>query len=209
MNKENKLGMGLGALLSNSTNEISKGVKKINISQIQPNPSQPRKNFKEEDLIELASSIKAQGLIQPIIVRKKHDDLFQIIAGERRWRASQLAGLHEIDCVIKDMEDTQVLEAALIENIQREDLNVIEEANAYKGLLQLKNITNENLAKILGKSSSHVLSLTVCKILTLTCWCLRPSITGPLRRSKSAFFSTMPRTLTKYPFDTLCRGCIS
>ena len=156
MNKENKLGMGLGALLSNSNNENSKGVKKINISQIQPNSSQPRKNFKEEDLIELASSIKAQGLIQPIIVRKKHDDLFQIIAGERRWRASQLAGLHEIDCVIKEMEDTQVLEAALIENIQREDLNVIEEANAYKGLLQLKNITNENLAKILGKSSSHV-----------------------------------------------------
>ena len=156
MNKENKLGMGLGALLSNSNNENSKGVKKINISQIQPNPSQPRKNFKEEDLIELASSIKAQGLIQPIIVRKKHDDLFQIIAGERRWRASQLAGLHEIDCVIKDMGDNQVLEAALIENIQREDLNVIEEANAYKGLLQLKNITNENLAKILGKSSSHV-----------------------------------------------------
>ena len=158
MNKENKLGMGLGALLSktneNVLNEV--GVKKINISQIKPNPNQPRKNFNEDELKELASSIKSQGLIQPIIVKDSENNQYQIVAGERRWRASQLAGLHEIECVIKDIKDAQVLEAALIENIQREDLNVIEEANAYKGLIHLKEINNENLSKLIGKSSSHI-----------------------------------------------------
>ena len=156
MNKDNKLGMGLGALLSTNTNNGNQGVKKINISQIIPNPSQPRKNFIENELKELSLSIKNQGLIQPIIVRPVDDGQYQIIAGERRWRASQLAGLHEIECIIRDVEDINVLEAALIENIQREDLNVIEEAYAYKGLIELKNITNENLAKKIGKSSSHV-----------------------------------------------------
>ena len=158
MNKENKLGMGLGALLSTpiKNNETSSGIQKINISQIAPNPLQPRKNFKDEELKELSSSIKNQGLIQPIIVKKTADDQFQIIAGERRWRACQLNGMHEVDCVIKNLDDTHVLEAALIENIQREDLNVIEEANAYKGLIEIKGINNENLAKLIGKSSSHI-----------------------------------------------------
>ena len=158
MNKENKLGMGLGALLSKSdnNNENNNSIKKINISQITPNPSQPRKNFRDEELKELSSSIKNQGLIQPIIVKSIADNQFQIIAGERRWRACQLNGMHEIDCVIKYLHDINVLEAALIENIQREDLNVIEEANAYKGLIEIKNINNENLAKLIGKSPSHV-----------------------------------------------------
>ena len=158
MNKENKLGMGLGALLSTTNNNSgsSNGIQKINISQIIPNPSQPRKNFKDEDLKELSSSIKNQGLIQPIIIKPMKDGQYQIIAGERRWRACQLNGMHEVDCVIKNLDDTNVLEAALIENIQREDLNVIEEANAYKGLIDIKNINNENLAKLIGKSSSHV-----------------------------------------------------
>ena len=158
MNKENKLGMGLGALLStkNNKNETNNNAQKINISQIVPNPLQPRKNFKNEELKELSSSIKNQGLIQPIIVKPTDDNQFQIIAGERRWRACQLNGMHEIDCVIKDLDETSVLEAALIENIQREDLNVIEEANAYKGLINIKNINNESLAKLIGKSPSHV-----------------------------------------------------
>ena len=158
MNKENKLGMGLGALLSTpkNINESNNGVQKINISQIVPNPSQPRKNFKDEELKELSLSIKNQGLIQPIIVKRTTDNQFQIIAGERRWRACQLNGMHEVDCVIKDLDDTNVLEAALIENIQREDLNIIEEANAYKGLINIKRINNENLAKLIGKSASHV-----------------------------------------------------
>ena len=158
MNKENKLGMGLGTLLSptNNKNQTNDSVKKINISQIVPNPSQPRKNFKNEELNELSSSIKNQGLIQPIIVKPADNNQFQIIAGERRWRACQINGMHEVDCVIKDLDETSVLEAALIENIQREDLNVIEEANAYKGLINIKNINNEILAKLIGKSSSYV-----------------------------------------------------
>ena len=158
MNKENKLGMGLGALLSttNNKNETNNNVQKINISQIVPNPLQPRKNFKNEELKELSSSIKNQGLIQPIIVKPTDDNQFQIIAGERRWRACQLNGMHEVDCVIKEIDEKSILEAALIENIQREDLNVIEEANAYKGLIDIKGISNENLAKLIGKSSSHV-----------------------------------------------------
>ncbi len=158
MNKENKLGRGLGALLStpNNKNPINNGVQKINISQIIPNPFQPRKNFKDEELKELSSSINNQGLIQPIIVKPTTNKQFLIIAGERRWRACQLNGMHEIDCIVKDLDDTNVLEAALIENIQREDLNVIEEANAYKGLVDINKINNESLAKLIGKSSSHV-----------------------------------------------------
>ena len=158
MNKENKLGMGLGALLSTtskSSNEAS-GVQKINISQIKPNPKQPRKYFDEKELKDLALSIKNQGLLQPIVVRLTEDNQYQIIAGERRWRASQLAGLHEVESIIKNINDLDVLEAALIENIQREDLNVIEEANAYKDLIKLRNISNEQLSKIIGKSSSHI-----------------------------------------------------
>ena len=158
MNKDNKLGMGLGALLSNQNKDIKKEVEisRLNISTIKPNPSQPRKNFNEDELKELASSIKTQGLIQPIIVRLGNDGQYEIVAGERRWRASQLAGLHEVDCVIKNLKDIDVLESALIENIQREDLNVIEEAHAYKGLIDLKKLTNDKLAKLIGKSSSYI-----------------------------------------------------
>lgn len=156
MNKENKLGKGLGALLSTNQTNVGNLVKRINISQIKPNPNQPRKAFSEKEIGELATSIKNQGIIQPIVVKEINDEQYQIIAGERRWRASQLAGLHEVDCVIKDLKDSQILESALIENIQREDLNVIEEANAYKDLISIKKMNNEGLAKMIGKSASHV-----------------------------------------------------
>ena len=110
MNKENKLGMGLGALLSTTGNNTdNKGIQKVNISQIIPNPSQPRKNFKDEDLRELSSSIKNQGLIQPIIIKPIKDGQYQIIAGERRWRACQVNGMHEVECVIKNLDDTNFL----------------------------------------------------------------------------------------------------
>ena len=159
MNKENKkLGMGLGALLSNTKKNIE-GVKKINISNIKPNKNQPRKKFNPTELKELSSSIKSQGLIQPILVREIENDNFEIIAGERRWRASQLAGVHEIDCIVKDFKEDNIFETALIENIQREDLNVIEEAEAYKKLINLKNIKNEEIAKKIGKSASHISNL--------------------------------------------------
>ena len=195
MNKENKLGMGLGALLSTSNNKDNYGVQKINISQIKPNPTQPRKNFKEADLNELATSIKNQGLIQPIVVRLEEDNQYQIIAGERRWRASQLAGLHEVDCVVKELENSDVLESALIENIQREDLNVIEEANAYKGLIQIKNISNDQLAKIIGKSPSHVSNLL--RLLELDSKIQQMVISGELSMGHARALIGVPNALEK------------
>ena len=197
MNKENKLGMGLGALLptSNNNNESNNIIQKINISQIIPNPSQPRKNFKDDELKELSSSIKNQGLIQPIIVKQTEDNQFQIIAGERRWRACQLNGMHEVDCVIKVLDDTNVLEAALIENIQREDLNVIEEANAYKGLIDTKGINNENLAKLIGKSSSYVSN--ILRLLELDKKIQQMVISGDLSMGHARALIGVPDALKK------------
>ena len=197
MNKENKLGMGLGALLSTTKNkyESINGIQKINISQIIPNPSQPRKSFKDEELKELSTSIKNQGLIQPIIVKPTTDNQFKIIAGERRWRACQLNGMHEVDCVIKDLEDTGVLEAALIENIQREDLNVIEEANAYKGLIEIKNINNEKLAKLLGKSASHVSN--ILRLLELDSKIQKMVIDGDLSMGHARALIGVPDAINK------------
>ncbi len=197
MNKENKLGMGLGALLStkNNNSESNTGIQKINISQIIPNPSQPRKKFKDEDLKELSSSIKNQGLIQPIIVKPTSNNQYQIIAGERRWRASQLIGAHEIDCVVKDLDDTNVLEAALIENIQREDLNVIEEASAYKGLIDIKKINNETLAKLIGKSSSHVSN--ILRLLELDEKIQQMVIDGDLSMGHARALIGVPDSLNK------------
>ena len=197
MNKENKLGMGLGALLSTpkNKNESVNGTQKINISQIIPNPSQPRKNFKDEDLKELSLSIKNQGLIQPIIVKPTTDNQFKIIAGERRWRACQLNGMHEVDCVIKDLDETNVLEAALIENIQREDLNVIEEANAYKGLIDIKNINNEKLAILIGKSASHVSN--ILRLLELDTKIQQMVIDGDLSMGHARALIGVPDAINK------------
>ena len=159
MSKENKkLGMGLGALLGSSN--INKGsVNKIDISKISPNKQQPRKNFDEKEVQELSNSIKNQGLIQPIIVRDTGNNDYEIIAGERRWRACQLAGLHSVDCVVLEASEDKVFELALIENVQRQDLNVVEEAKAYKKLIETNNIKIEELSKKLGKSSSHISNL--------------------------------------------------
>ncbi len=159
MNKENKkLGMGLGALLS-PTNTNKNNVNKIDISKISPNKQQPRKNFEENDIQELSNSIKNQGLIQPIIVRDVGGDSYEIIAGERRWRACQLAGVHSVDCVIMDASEDKIFEIALIENIQRENLNVVEEAKAYKKLIETNGLKTEGLSKKLGKSPSHISNL--------------------------------------------------
>jgi len=159
MSKEhNKLGMGLGALLG--TSKLNKGnVSKIDISKISPNKQQPRKNFNEKEVQELSNSIKNQGLIQPIIVREIGDDEYEIVAGERRWRACQLAGLHSVDSVVLEASEDRVFELALIENVQREDLNVVEEAKAYKKLIETNNIKTEELSKKLGKSASHISNL--------------------------------------------------
>ena len=159
MNKESKkLGMGLGALLSPNKDNRN-NINKIEISKISPNKKQPRKNFQDKEIKELASSIKNQGLIQPLIIRKTSDDSYEIIAGERRWRACQIVGLHEVDCVIMNISEEKVYELALIENIQRENLNIVEEARAYKNLIQINKLKNEELSKKLGKSASHISNL--------------------------------------------------
>ena len=157
MNSENKkLGRGLGSLLSSNTSKEDREFKIINISEIYANKNQPRKNFKQDHLEDLASSIKSQGVLQPIIVRQIEGSNYEIIAGERRWRAAQIAGIHQLPCLIKKMSDNKVREAALIENIQRENLNAVEEAKAYQVILQNNDSNYENLSLAVGKSKSHI-----------------------------------------------------
>lgn len=127
----------------------------VPIEKIEPNPDQPRTNFKEEDLKELSNSIKREGLIQPILVRKK-DDIYQIIAGERRWQASKLAGLEKIPVQVKEVDDEKALELALIENIQRSDLNPIEEAYAYRRLMDRNQMTQADIAQAVSKGRSTI-----------------------------------------------------
>ncbi len=159
MNKENtKLGRGLSSLLSagKEKQQDSKIFKIISISSIKANLQQPRKRFGKNEIEDLASSIKSQGILQPIVVRKKEENSYEIIAGERRWRAAQLVGIHEVPVIIKEMDDEQALQAALIENIQRENLNPVEEAKAYQSILKLKDMSYEKLSKLIGKSTSHI-----------------------------------------------------
>ncbi|ADH61937.1 parB-like partition protein [Thermoanaerobacter mathranii subsp. mathranii str. A3] len=149
------LGRGLQALIPEYQGEEPQGVETINIAYIHPNQYQPRKQFNEESLKELAESIKQNGIIQPIIVRKVASG-YQIVAGERRWRAAKIAGLSEIPAIVRDFDDLQVMEIALIENLQREDLNPIEEAKAYKALIEQFNLTQEEISKKIGKSRSVI-----------------------------------------------------
>lgn len=151
-------GRGLDALID--TGEVrtqgSSNLNEIEISHIEPNPNQPRREFDEEALQELAASIREIGIIQPITLRKVADERYQIIAGERRWRASQLAGLTRIPAYIRTVEDENVMEMALIENIQREDLNAIEIALAYEHLSETTGMTQERISERVGKSRAAV-----------------------------------------------------
>ena len=157
--KKRGLGKGLSALISDDfiveENNEKEAVEYVDIDLISPNKNQPRKNIDKKALTELADSIKAHGLIQPIILRKTGKS-YEIIAGERRWRACKIAGLKEIPCIIKDIDDKVSAKYALIENIQREDLNPIEEAFAYKKLMEEYGLTQEEVAKELGKSRSYI-----------------------------------------------------
>ena len=163
------LGRGLSSLLGEVQQEApvrldaeggtrGSGVQMIPIAGIEPNPAQPRRVFAEEALAELAASIQARGVIQPIVVRP-HGHRFQIVAGERRWRAAQRARLHEIPAIVREFSDDETLEVALIENIQRQDLNAIEEAQAYQRLVDQYGHTQEELGKLVSKSRSHVANL--------------------------------------------------
>ncbi len=146
------LGKGLGALLSNVEYNEEGMIKELRLTEIEPNKAQPRKKFDDQRLRELSESIMLHGIIQPIIVKKTENDFYQIIAGERRWRAAKLAGLSRIPVVVKEYTNKEVMEIALIENIQREDLNPIEESEAYKRLIDEYNLTQEEISKRVGKS---------------------------------------------------------
>ena len=148
------LGRGLSALFTQMQTSES-DLMDIDIDLLYPTEAQPRKHFKEEKINELAESIKTNGIIQPIVARRD-GERFQIIAGERRWRAAQIAGLRKIPCIVRDITDENVLEISLIENIQREDLNPIEEATAYKRLVDVLSLSQEEVARRVGKDRSSV-----------------------------------------------------
>ena len=175
-----RLGRGLGALMGETRREeplvtaaadevvasgetalaapIS-GLASVPIASISPLPGQPRTHFDEEALNELAASIEARGVIQPIIVRPKGDGKYQLVAGERRWRAAQKAQLHQIPAIVRELDDREVMALALIENLQREDLNPIEEARAYRRLSDYERLSQVEIAKLVDKSRSHVANL--------------------------------------------------
>jgi ParB family transcriptional regulator, chromosome partitioning protein len=158
MGQRKALGRGLNALLGTSDLE-SDQLREIDIDRILPNSHQPRKNFDEDGLIELADSIREHGVVQPIVVRVLEDGFFQLIAGERRWRASQRAGLLRIPAVIREAGEHAALEIALIENLQREDLNPIEEAQAYERLIVDFGMTQEEVARRVGKNRTTIANM--------------------------------------------------
>ncbi|MDF1854957.1 ParB/RepB/Spo0J family partition protein [Pseudooceanicola sp.] len=164
--KTRGLGRGLSALMAdvgtdNGATAPRRADSHVPIEDIAPNPDQPRRSFTQDQLEELAASIRERGIIQPLIVRAKQNGAakYEIVAGERRWRAAQMAKLHEVPVVIRDFDDTEVLEVAIIENIQRADLNPIEEAAGYRALMDRFGHTQERVSEALGKSRSHIANL--------------------------------------------------
>ena len=158
MAQRKALGRGLGALLGTSELDVEQ-LREIDIDQILPNSQQPRKNFDEESLEELADSIRQHGVVQPIVVRPLEDGFFQLIAGERRWRASQRAGLTRVPAVIRQAGEHDTLEIALIENLQRQDLNPLEEAQAYERLIVEFGMTQDEVARRVGKNRATVANM--------------------------------------------------
>lgn len=160
MAKKTGLGKGLDTLIPSKKVEepvstVIKSEEMVDINSIEPNKEQPRKLFNEDSLIELSESIKQHGIVQPLVVTKK-DDYFKIIAGERRWRAAKLAGLKKVPVVVKDYSPQEIMEIALIENIQREDLNPVEEATAYQRLIQEYNLKQDEVAERVSKSRTAI-----------------------------------------------------
>ena len=162
------LGRGLSALMADvniatpaSDDAPRRAETRVPVENLEPNPDQPRRDFPEEALAELAASIREKGVIQPLIVRRHptRPDHYEIVAGERRWRAAQMAQLHDLPVVIRDLNDTEVLEVAIIENIQRADLNALEEALGYRQLMERFGHTQEKVAEALSKSRSHIANL--------------------------------------------------
>src|ERR1041385_8799321 len=150
------LGRGLSALLSDRPAAMSEEMVEIDIDLIEPNSFQPRTNFDEERLEELAQSIRSNGVIQPLLVRRVNEEKYQLVAGERRWRAAQRAGLLKVPCVVKEIPEDKMLELALVENIQRQELNAIEEAQAYKRLIETLGFTQEMVAQRVGRDRTFI-----------------------------------------------------
>ncbi|OUS37849.1 chromosome partitioning protein ParB [Rhodobacterales bacterium 56_14_T64] len=165
--KPRGLGRGLSALMADVNPEQIAAVERsprntevfVPIEKVMANPEQPRRQFVQVDLDDLTASIKEKGVLQPLIVRPRDGGMYEIVAGERRWRASQAAQLHEVPVLIRDYSDVEVMEVALIENIQRADLNALEEAQSYKLLMEKFGHTQERMAEALGKSRSHIANL--------------------------------------------------
>lgn len=166
-NERRGLGRGLSALMADVSVEVDPQSPDrarrpdllVPVEKLVPNPNQPRRDFQPEALQELADSIRLKGVIQPLIVRQMAGDRYEIVAGERRWRAAQLAQVHELPVILRDFSDSEVIEVAIIENIQRADLNAVEEALAYKQLMERFGHTQEKVAEALSKSRSHIANL--------------------------------------------------
>ena len=163
--KSHGLGRGLDALLPEADESLSGGVQEIAIGDIDPNPDQPRRVFQEESIAQLAQSIREQGVLQPILVTPEDGGRYRIVAGERRWRASRAAGLDAVPCLVRDLDVIQQMEIALVENLQREDLNPIEAARGIRSLMQQCGYTQEAVANRLSKSRPAVANLL--RLLTL------------------------------------------
>lgn len=183
------LGRGLSALMADISPGLEAGLGQpgaeaaprqtsvLPIDQLRPNPGQPRRHFNQSALEDLAASIRAKGILQPLIVRPVATNTYEIVAGERRWRAAQLAQLHELPVLVRDLDDAEVMEVAIIENIQRADLNVLEEADGIRQLMDRFGHTQEMIAAALGKSRSHIAN--ILRLLTLP-----PEVMGYVRDGK-------------------------
>lgn len=156
-----RLGRGLAALIGDEPTvqaaaTQTHGLRRLAVDLISANPQNPRRHFSDDEIQSLAASIKDKGLLQPILVRPMPDGTHQIVAGERRWRAAQAAGLHDVPVILRELDDRETLEIAIVENVQRQDLNALEEATAYRQLIDLYGYTQQQLADSIGKSRSHI-----------------------------------------------------
>ncbi len=183
------LGKGLDALFAEDTREAEGGVIEVKITEVMPNKNQPRKSFDEDKLEALSDSIKEHGIIQPIIVTQK-GDLYTIVAGERRWRAAKKAGIKKIPVIIREYDDVTTAEIALIENLQREDLNPIEEAMGYRALMDEYNFTQEEISTKLGKSRSAIANSV--RLLTLDDYAREKLVAGEISEGHARCALSVP-----------------
>lgn len=194
--KKGGLGKGLNALFADNAIDESEATVQLRIEEIEPNRNQPRKEFDEAALAELADSISRHGVLQPLLVRPLIDGGYQLVAGERRWRASRMAGLTEVPVVIRQMNDQEMMELALIENLQREDLSPVEEAEGFQTLMQEYQLTQEEVSKVVGKSRPAVAN-------ALRLLALPPSVLELVKEGKLS--AGHARTLLSFPEDEMER----